>query len=283
MTDVLGVCLPGATAVRRAARGRRRASRSPSASRTSSPASRCRRGRRRGCRVAPREAQRAGPGAVAGPGHRAARRLAAAQVARPRPRGGPTRCWRWVRPASRTPTSAVVAHYEALGQRPIAAVLPDSAEDALFRDARLGAGEPRRRHRLRARRRRRRRAAPSPASRCPASTWRWSATTGWSPRRPRRRRPGARVSGVAAYADDWVGFRTIEVDPAERGRGLALLVMAELLEWGAERGATTAYLQVLGDNTRALRCTTGWGSPCTTATGTWPRPVKGFSRPGLRP
>ena len=27
----------------------------------------------------------------------------------------------------------VVAHYEALGQRPIAAVLPDSDEDALFR------------------------------------------------------------------------------------------------------------------------------------------------------
>src|SRR4051812_24049701 len=28
----------------------------------------------------------------------------------------------------------VVAHYEALGQRPIAAVLPESAEDELFRD-----------------------------------------------------------------------------------------------------------------------------------------------------
>ena len=67
------------------------------------------------------------------------------------------------------------------------------------------------------------------------------------------------ASGVAAYADDWVGFRTIEVDPAERGRRLALLVMAELLEWGAERGATTAYLQVLGDNTRAHSLYDGLG------------------------
>jgi GNAT superfamily N-acetyltransferase len=67
------------------------------------------------------------------------------------------------------------------------------------------------------------------------------------------------ASGVAAYANDWVGFRGIEVDPAERGRGLGLLVMAELLEWGAERGATTAYLQVLGDNTRAFALYDGLG------------------------
>ena len=35
--------------------------------------------------------------------------------------------------------------------------------------------------------------------------------------------------------------------------------MAELLEWGAERGATTAYLQVLGDNTRAFQLYDGLG------------------------
>jgi ribosomal protein S18 acetylase RimI-like enzyme len=35
--------------------------------------------------------------------------------------------------------------------------------------------------------------------------------------------------------------------------------MAELLEWGAERGARTAYLQVLGDNTRALALYDGLG------------------------
>jgi ribosomal protein S18 acetylase RimI-like enzyme len=62
--------------------------------------------------------------------------------------------------------------------------------------------------------------------------------------------PGAR--GVAAYQDDWVGFRGIEVAPEHRRRGLARTVMAALLEWGAERGATTAYLQVLGHNAPAL-------------------------------
>ena len=72
-------------------------------------------------------------------------------------------------------------------------------------------------------------------------------------------RIGDRASGVAAYADDWVGFRGIEVEPDQRGRGLGLLVMAELLEWGAERGATTAYLQVLGDNTRAFALYDGLG------------------------
>ena len=63
--------------------------------------------------------------------------------------------------------------------------------------------------------------------------------------------PGV-AQGVAAYADDWVGFRGIEVDPAHRRQGLARAMMAALLEWGAELGATTAYLQVLGHNEPAL-------------------------------
>ncbi len=63
--------------------------------------------------------------------------------------------------------------------------------------------------------------------------------------------PGA-AQGYAAYADDWVGFRSIEVAPIHRRRGLARTIMAALLGWGAEQGATTAYLQVLGDNSPAL-------------------------------
>ena len=63
--------------------------------------------------------------------------------------------------------------------------------------------------------------------------------------------PGS-AQGFAAYADDWVGFRGIEVAPEHRRQGLARTIMAALLEWGAERGATTAYLQVLGHNAPAL-------------------------------
>ena len=84
------------------------------------------------------------------------------------------------------------------------------------------------------------------------------------------------ASGVAAYADDWVGFRGIEVDPAHRRRGLALAVMAALLEWGAERGATTAYLQVLGDNAPAIALYERLGFRPTTPTATWrPRRLSG--------
>lgn len=63
--------------------------------------------------------------------------------------------------------------------------------------------------------------------------------------------PGS-AQGIAAYGDDWVGFRGIEVAPEQRRRGFARTIMAALLEWGAERGATTAYLQVLGHNAPAL-------------------------------
>lgn len=53
-------------------------------------------------------------------------------------------------------------------------------------------------------------------------------------------------------AADWVGISNIWVAPSKRRQGLGVVVMGALLEWGAERGATTAYLQTRGDNPGAL-------------------------------
>jgi GNAT superfamily N-acetyltransferase len=157
----------------------------------------------------------------------------------------------------------VVAFYEARDKRPIAAVLPDSAEDKLFRshgwvleshDADTvfeiaGVAE--------ARRSLRGVALSDVDVRLVGSDRlvRAEART----HDGRLLASGVAALGPAPGSDDWVGFRGVEVDPAERGRGLGLVVMAELLDWGAERGATTAYLQVLGDNTRAFALYDGLG------------------------
>ncbi len=60
------------------------------------------------------------------------------------------------------------------------------------------------------------------------------------------------AEGAAALDGDWLGVHGLRVDPAHRRRGLALVVMDALLEWGAERGATTAWLHVEVDNVPAL-------------------------------
>ncbi len=137
----------------------------------------------------------------------------------------------------------VVAHYEALGQRPIAAVLPDSDEDALFRShgwvleshdhdtvfqlAGIAAV-------------RRRLDRDVPAAELLVDGRLVTA------------RIGEAASGVAAVEGDWAGFRSIEVVADRRREGLGLAVMSALVGWAAEQGATTAYLQVLGDNAPAL-------------------------------
>ncbi|MEP9363923.1 GNAT family N-acetyltransferase [Nocardioides sp. CN2-186] len=137
---------------------------------------------------------------------------------------------------------AVVGWYAERTGRPIAAVLPDSAEDALFRSHGWVAESH------------------------DADTLFQIASVSQALRGlsvPEEAsydedgdlvtvRLGDRASGIAAYDRDWVGFRGIEVAPEHRRQGLGLAVMAALLEWGAERGATTAYLQVLADNTAAL-------------------------------
>jgi GNAT superfamily N-acetyltransferase len=70
---------------------------------------------------------------------------------------------------------------------------------------------------------------------------------------------GDRASGYAAYRDGWWGVRAVEVAPEHRRQGLGLRVLAALAGWGAEQGATTAYLQVLADNEPALALYAGLG------------------------
>jgi GNAT superfamily N-acetyltransferase len=147
----------------------------------------------------------------------------------------------------------VVAYYADLGQRPVAAVLRDTAEEQLFLShgwmAESGdadtvfemAGLVRARRSL-----------PRGLPGLAGATLDEDGDVATV-------RLGELASGLAAVDGDWVGYRSIEVAPQHRGQGLGLAVMAALMEWSAERGATTAYLQVLGDNARALKLYAGLG------------------------
>lgn len=53
-------------------------------------------------------------------------------------------------------------------------------------------------------------------------------------------------------SDVWAGISDVWVDPPWRRRRLAHVVMRALLDWAAERGATTAYLQATDDNLAGL-------------------------------
>jgi N-acetylglutamate synthase len=59
--------------------------------------------------------------------------------------------------------------------------------------------------------------------------------------------------GRAVYEEGMVGLYGIATDPQARHRGHAGRLIAHLLEWGARRGAHSAYLQVVADNVPALR------------------------------
>jgi ribosomal protein S18 acetylase RimI-like enzyme len=66
-------------------------------------------------------------------------------------------------------------------------------------------------------------------------------------------RAEARIDG------DWLGIHDLSVEPAYRRRGLAHAVLGELLEWGAEQGATTVWLHVETGNEPALALYDGLG------------------------
>ena len=59
------------------------------------------------------------------------------------------------------------------------------------------------------------------------------------------------ASGEAALDGDWLGLHGLFVAGRHRRAGLGTTVLAALLEWGAERGATTAWLHVEVDNAPA--------------------------------
>lgn len=67
------------------------------------------------------------------------------------------------------------------------------------------------------------------------------------------------AKGRVSLADDWAGITDVTVMPEHRRQGLAQVVMTALVEWAAERGASTAYLQVRGDNPPALALYAGLG------------------------
>ena len=59
-------------------------------------------------------------------------------------------------------------------------------------------------------------------------------------------------AALSERADVWLGISDLWVSAEHRRRGLAVTVLDALVGWGAERGATTAYLQTPQDNTDAL-------------------------------
>jgi RimJ/RimL family protein N-acetyltransferase len=135
---------------------------------------------------------------------------------------------------------AVVRHYD----RPVAAVLPDSPEERLFRDRGwdLESGEADSSFRV---------ASTATALRAVPHTS-LDVEIVETPGRAEAR-IGDRARGYAGSDGEWLGFGGLRVDPDARRSGLALAVVGALLDWGASQGATTAYLQVLSDNTPALR------------------------------
>jgi len=67
---------------------------------------------------------------------------------------------------------------------------------------------------------------------------------------------GAAVGrGAVTTAPDgtlWLGISAVHVDSAHRRRGHARTLCRALIDWGARRGATRAYVQVLSDNAAAI-------------------------------
>ncbi len=138
--------------------------------------------------------------------------------------------------------SRVVGWYADRGKRPIACVLPDSAEERLFRASGWVPEDAVADTEFLV-------ASVAHALRTPIDT---SDVELAEDESTVSARLGDVASGAASYADDWLGLHSIAVDPMARRQGLASAIVSALLDWGAERGARTAYLQVFADNAAAL-------------------------------
>lgn len=60
------------------------------------------------------------------------------------------------------------------------------------------------------------------------------------------------AKGRVSCEGDWAGITDVWVSPDHRRQRLGFVVLEAMLDWAAERGATTAYLQVRGDNRPGL-------------------------------
>ena len=59
--------------------------------------------------------------------------------------------------------------------------------------------------------------------------------------------------GLGVVEDKFIGLFDIVIDPQYRNQGFGKLLVENILKWGKSKGADTAYLQVLADNTPAIR------------------------------
>ena len=57
--------------------------------------------------------------------------------------------------------------------------------------------------------------------------------------------------GRVAMASGWAGLTAVEVDPAQRRRGLGMAITCALAAAAVQQGATGLYLQVSNDNAAA--------------------------------
>ncbi|HEX2892410.1 MAG TPA: GNAT family N-acetyltransferase [Marmoricola sp.] len=68
-----------------------------------------------------------------------------------------------------------------------------------------------------------------------------------------------RAWAKASLDGDWLGVHDVRVEPEHRRQGLARAVVAALLGWGSERGATTVWLHVETGNDAAIALYEGMG------------------------